>query len=106
MAVPSSDGLRTESLIVPALHRRQQARAGYLTAADMKAVADEINQPLHILDRRGFDNTVSEIENMWPTTHAITNAIHGRAHLFAPCKNGNRIEVALQAPCCGRIDRL
>ncbi|KAA5543900.1 NADH-quinone oxidoreductase subunit L [Roseiconus nitratireducens] len=34
-------------MIIPALHERQNARGGYLTSADMAAVAAEINQPLH-----------------------------------------------------------
>lgn len=47
MASLSTEGLRSESLIIPALHDRQQARGGYLTKGDMKSVAEEVNLPLH-----------------------------------------------------------
>lgn len=34
-------------MIIPALHERQNARGGYLTDADMRAVAEEVGVPLH-----------------------------------------------------------
>jgi NADH:ubiquinone oxidoreductase subunit F (NADH-binding)/NADH:ubiquinone oxidoreductase subunit E len=34
-------------MIIPALYERQKQRGGYLTHADMKAVADELGVPLH-----------------------------------------------------------
>jgi NADH:ubiquinone oxidoreductase subunit F (NADH-binding)/NADH:ubiquinone oxidoreductase subunit E len=34
-------------MIIPALHERQKARGGYLTDADMRAVAEEVGVPLH-----------------------------------------------------------
>jgi len=43
----STDGLRRESLIIPALHAYQQRRGGYLTKADMGAVAAETGLPLY-----------------------------------------------------------
>ena len=34
-------------MIIPALHERQEKRGGYLTRADMKAIAEEAGVPLH-----------------------------------------------------------
>ena len=34
-------------MIIPALNERQKQRGGYLTDADMKAVAEELDVPLH-----------------------------------------------------------
>ena len=34
-------------MIIPALHERQHARGGYLTDADMRAVAEDVGVPLH-----------------------------------------------------------
>ncbi len=36
-----------KTMIIPALHERQDARGGYLTDADLRAVADEVGVPMH-----------------------------------------------------------
>lgn len=101
-------------MIIPALHERQKARGGYLTDADMRAVADEVGVPLH---------RVNAVVTFFPhfrtepppkvEVHICRDmschrrgsvAMQERLAAWAQKKHGHDVEVC-GVSCLGRCDR-
>jgi formate dehydrogenase beta subunit len=101
-------------MIIPALHERQNARGGYLTDADMRAVADEVGVPLH---------RVNAVVTFFPhfrtdpppkvEVHICRDmschrrgsvAMQERLEQWAHKKHGHDVEVC-GVSCLGRCDR-
>ena len=113
MASLSTDGLRSESLIIPALHDRQKSR-GYLTDADMKSVAEEVNQPLHkiyaVVSFFPHFRTTPPAKVQVHVCRDMACHLNGSGKLteqvenWAGKKHGDQVEVC-GVSCLGRCDR-
>ncbi len=101
-------------MIIPALNQRQERRGGYLTDADMKAVAEELGVPMHRINAlvtffphfRTEPPPKVEVQVCRDMSCHLNGAVPltERLHDWAEQKHGDAVEVC-GVSCLGRCDR-
>lgn len=101
-------------MIIPALNERQKQRGGYLTDADMKAVAEELDVPMHRVNAlvTFFPHFTTEPPPKVEVHVCRDMSCHlngsvamiNKVHDWASEKHGDQVEVC-GVSCLGRCDR-